>query len=147
MPGSRFVAFIISNQCGQVLGSRALREGHCDLRTGYNVRQRVTQHMQETGENLIERVFEQVTDEPIAAFPVQTSNLRMDSTLSASNIRQATRLQVLVEVRQRTQRMLDAADQQRYGDEVAPPARAPRVSPFPRCGERTMPRSCRASAR
>ena len=44
----------------------------------------------------------------------------MDRTLSASTIRQATRLQVLVEVRQRTQRMLDAADQQRYGDEVAP---------------------------
>ncbi len=44
----------------------------------------------------------------------------MDRTLSASTIRQATRRQVLVEVRQRTQRMLDEADHQRSGDEVAP---------------------------
>ena len=102
------------------LGYRDLSEGHFDLRTVYNVRQRVTQHMQETGENLIERVFEQVTDEQIAAFPLQTSKLRMDRTLIASNIRPATRLLVLVEVRQRTQRMLDEADQQRSGDEVAP---------------------------
>ena len=107
-------------QVRSALGSRALREGHCDLRTGYNVRQRVTQHRHETGENLIARGCEQVTDAPIAAFPVQTSNLRMDRTLSASTIRQATRLQVLVEGLQRTQRMLDEADQQRSGDEVAP---------------------------
>jgi len=107
-------------QVRSALGSRALREGHCDLRTGDNVRQRVTQHTQATGEKLIARGCEQVTDAQIAAFPVQTSNLRMDRTLSASTIRQATRRQVLVEVRQRTQRMLDEADQQRSGDEVAP---------------------------
>jgi hypothetical protein len=44
----------------------------------------------------------------------------MDRTLSASTIRQATRLQWLVEGLQRTQRMLDEADHQRYGDEFAP---------------------------
>ena len=104
----------------RVLGYRDLSEGHCDLRTGYNVRQRVTQHRHETGENLIACGCEQVTDAQIAAFPVQTSNRRMDRTLSASTIRQATRLQVLVEGLQRTQRMLDEADQQRSGDEVAP---------------------------
>jgi hypothetical protein len=102
------------------LGSRDVSEGHFDLRTVDNVRQRVTQPMQETGANLIARGFEQVTDAQIAAFPVQTSNLRMDRTLIASTIRQATRLQVLVEALQRTQRMLDEADQQRYGDEFAP---------------------------
>jgi hypothetical protein len=107
-------------QVRSALGSRDLSEGHCDLRTVDNFRQRVTQPMQETGENLIERVCEQVTDAQIAAFHVQTSKLRMDSTLIASTIRQATRLQVLVEVLQRTQRMLDEADQQRSGDEFAP---------------------------
>jgi hypothetical protein len=112
--------FCFDVQVRYALGYRDLSEGHFDLRTVYTFRQRVTQHMQETGENLIERVFEQVTDEQIAAFHLQTSKLRMDSTLIASNIRQATRLQVLVEVLQRTQRMLDEADQQRYGDEFAP---------------------------
>jgi len=62
-----------------------------------NVRQRVTQHMQATGENSIARVFEPVADEQIAAFLVQMSKLRMDSTLIAGSIRQATRLQLLVE--------------------------------------------------
>jgi hypothetical protein len=65
--------FCFDVQVRYALGYRDLSEGHFDLRTVYNFRQRVTQHMQETGENLIERVFEQVTDEQIAAFHVQTS--------------------------------------------------------------------------
>ena len=83
--------FCFAVQVRSALGSRDVREGHCDLRTVDNVRQRVTQPMQETGENLIERVFEQVTDEQIAAFPLQTSKLRMDSTLIASNIKRPRR--------------------------------------------------------
>jgi hypothetical protein len=45
-------------QVRSALGSRDVSEGHCDLRTVDNVRQRVTQPMHETGENLIERVCE-----------------------------------------------------------------------------------------
>jgi len=107
-------------QVRYALGYRDLSEGHFDLRTVYNFRQRVSRHMQETGEDLIERAFEQVTDDQIAAFDLKTNKLRMDSTLIASNIRQATRLQLLVEVLQRTQRMLDEEDQQRYADDFAP---------------------------
>lgn len=112
--------FCFDVQVRYALGYRDLSEGHFDLRTVYNFRQRVTRHMQESGENLIERAFEQVTDEQIAAFNLKTTKLRMDSTLIASNIRQASRLQLLVEVLQRAQRMLDEADQQRYGDDFAP---------------------------
>lgn len=102
------------------LGYRDLSEGHFELRTVYNFRQRVTEHMQETGENLIEAAFEQVTDEQIAAFELKTTNLRMDSTLIASNIREMSRLQLLVEVLQRVHRMLDEPDQQRYAEAFAP---------------------------
>jgi hypothetical protein len=102
------------------LGYRDLSEGHFELRTVYNFRQRMTQHMQETGENLIEAAFEQVTDEQIAAFELKSNKLRMDSTLIASNIREMSRLQLLVEVLQRVHRMLAEPDQQRYTDEFEP---------------------------
>jgi hypothetical protein len=106
-------------QVRYALGYRDLSEGHFELRTVYNFRQRVAQHMQETGENLIERAFEQVTDDQIAAFELKTNKLRMDSTLIASNIRQTTRLQLLIEVLHRVHRMLDEGDQQRYADDFA----------------------------
>jgi hypothetical protein len=106
-------------QVRYALGYRDLSEGHFELRTVYNFRQRVAQHMQETGENLVERAFEQVTDDQMAAFELKTNKLRMDSTLIASNIRQTTRLQLLIEVLQRVQRMLDEGDQQWYADDLA----------------------------
>jgi hypothetical protein len=112
--------FCFDVQVRYALGYRDLSEGHFELRTVYNFRQRVAQHMQETGENLIERGFEQVTDDQMAAFELKTNKLRMDSTLIASNIRHTTRLQLLIEVLQRVQRMLDEGDQQRYADDLAP---------------------------
>jgi hypothetical protein len=112
--------FCYDVQVRYALGYRDLSEGHFELRTVYNFRQRVTKHMQETGQNLIEVAFEQVTDEQIAAFELKTNNLRMDSTLIASNIREMSRLQLLVEVLQRVHRMLDEPDQQRYAEAFAP---------------------------
>jgi hypothetical protein len=76
--------------------------------------------MKDTGENLYERAFEQVTDEQLAAFELKTGQLRVDSTQIASNIRAMSRLQLLVEVLQRVQRMLNEIDQKRYADEFAP---------------------------
>jgi len=112
--------FCYDVQVRYALGYRDLSEGHFELRTVYNFRQRVTEHMQSTGENLIEVAFEQVTDEQIAAFELKTHNLRMDSTLIASNIRKMSRLQLLVEVLQRVHRMLAEPDQQRYAEEFVP---------------------------
>jgi hypothetical protein len=112
--------FCYDVQVRYALGYRDLSEGHFELRTVYNFRQRVTEHMQGTGENLIEAAFEQVTDEQIVAFELKTHHLRMDSTLIASNIREMSRLQLLVEVLQRVHRMLADQDQQRYAEEFAP---------------------------
>ena len=75
-----------------------------ELRTVYNFRKRLTQHMQRTGENLLDQAFEDVTDAQIAAFGLRTDKQRMDSTLVASNIRELSRLQLLVEVLQRVHR-------------------------------------------
>jgi hypothetical protein len=114
-----FDHFCFDVQVRYAVGHRDLSEGHFDLRTVYNFRYRAVKHMQETGENLFDQAFEQITDEQVAAFNLKTDKLRMDSTLVASNIRQTTRLQLLVEVLQRVHRILDEDDQQRYADDFA----------------------------
>ena len=113
-------AFCYNVQVRYALGYRDLSEGHFELRTLYNFRQRLTNHMQETGENLVEKAFEQITDEQIDAFRLSTKKLRMDSTMIASNIRSMSRLQLLVEVVQRVHRMLRPPDQQRFAEDFAP---------------------------
>ena len=112
--------FSFDVQVRYALGYRDLSEGHFVLRTVYNFRERVTRHMEETGENLYARAFEQVTDEQLAAFELKTGKLRVDSTQIASNIRAMSRLQLLVEVLQRVHRMLNEIDQKRYADEFEP---------------------------
>ena len=106
--------FSYNMQVRYALGYRDFAEGYLDIRTVYNFRRRLTEHMRQTGENLLEQAFEQVTDEQIAALTLKTDKLRMDSTLVSSNIRQMSRLQLLVEVLQRVWRMLSEADQARY---------------------------------
>jgi len=107
-------------QVRYALGYRDLTVGHFELRTVYNFRRRLVQHMQETGENLLEEAFEQVTDEQIEALELKTGKLRMDSTQIASNIRQMSRVQLLVEVVQRVWRILGEGDQGQYAAVFAP---------------------------
>ena len=113
-------AYTFDLQVRYALGYHQLGEGDFDIRTVYNFRSRVAQHMQETGENLIERAFEQVTDEQVKVYQLKTGKLRVDSTQIASNIRRFTRLRLLVEVMQRMHRVLSEVDQERYADENAP---------------------------
>ncbi len=112
--------FCYDTQVRYALGYRDLREGHFELRTMYNFRRRLSQQMQASGENLIEKAFEQVTDEQMVAFQLKTNKLRMDSTLIASNIREMSRLQLLVEVLQRTHRIFKEVEQEQYADDFAP---------------------------
>jgi hypothetical protein len=69
---------------------------------------------------LLEQVFEQVTDAQLRDLQVRTGMQRMDSTQIASNIVDASRLQLLVAAIQRVHRILSAADQQRLGDRFEP---------------------------
>jgi len=101
-------------QVRYALGYRDLSESVPQLRTVYNFRRRVSAYMQEIGINLIECVFEQVTDEQLATLALKSDKLRTDSTLVSSNMREMSRLQLLVEVLQRVWRMLSEVDQARY---------------------------------
>jgi hypothetical protein len=113
-------AFCFDLQVRYALGYRNLGEGTFDLRTVYYFRQRLAEHMGRTGENLIERAFEEVTDEQIRALRLKTGKVRMDSTEIASNICNMSRLHLLVEVLQRVHRMLSEIDQARYWEAFIP---------------------------
>ena len=112
--------FSYDMQVRYALGYQQLGEGDFDLRSLYYFRGRVGRYMQETGVNLIEKAFEQVTDQQLQAYHLKTGQQRMDSTQIASNIREMSRLQLLVEVVQRVQHMLSESDQVRYAAELEP---------------------------
>ena len=112
--------FCYDIQVRYALGYRQLGEGDFDLRTLYYFRERLSRYMQETGINLLDQAFEKVTDQQLAAYQVKTGKQRMDSVQVSSNIRQMGRVQLLVEVLQRVERMLNEADQQRYAEAFGP---------------------------
>jgi len=112
-------AFYFNLQVRYAVGLRTLGDGHFELRTLYNFRQRLSEYMQQTGQNLLEQVFEELTEEQCAVMGLKTGKVRMDSTYVASNIREYSRLQLLVEVIQRVYRMLSEVDQARYAADFA----------------------------
>jgi len=115
-----YEAFLYNMQVRFALGYDEFVKGDFELRTMYYFRERLSRYMQETGINLLEKAFEKVTDQQIAAYQLKTGKQRMDSTQIASNIRIMGRLQLLVEVLQRVYRMLTVEDQGHYAEDFAP---------------------------
>ena len=112
--------FVFDLQVRYALGYRSLREGGFELRTLYNFRRRLSEYNQATGKNLVEKAFEDITDQQVVALKVRTSIQRMDSTQIASNILDMSRLQLLVEGIQRMQRLLSEAEQQACQEWLSP---------------------------
>jgi hypothetical protein len=107
-------------QVRYALGYDRLGDGDFAIRTLYYFRERLSRHYLETGINLLEQTFEQITDVQIQELQVRTGIQRMDSTQIASNIVKASRLQLLVEAIQRTYRILSEADRIRLAEKFAP---------------------------
>jgi len=101
-------------QVRHALGLHDLRHEIFTLRTLYNFRRRVREYAEETSINLIQKVFEQVTDEQLETVALATGWQRMDSTQVLSNLAQMTRLELLVAVLQAVHRQLPEAAQQRW---------------------------------
>lgn len=97
------------------LGMHDLREEIFTERTMYNFRRRVREYAQETGVNLMQKAFEQITDAQLEALSLETGWQRMDSTQLLSNLARMTRLELMVAVLQAVYRGLVETDQQRYG--------------------------------
>jgi len=107
-------------QVRYALGYDRLGDGDFAIRTLYYFRERLSKHNIETGANLLEQAFEQITDAQIIDIQVRTGMQRMDSTQIASNVVDASRLRLLVEAIQRVHRILSEVDQTRLAESFAP---------------------------
>jgi hypothetical protein len=115
-----YARFCYDLQVRYALGYDRLGDGDFEIRTLYYFRERLSRYMQASGINLLDKAFEQVTDEQITAYQLKTGKQRMDSTQIASNIRGMSRLKLLVEVLQRVHRLLTEEEQGLYAEVFAP---------------------------
>ncbi len=77
-------------QVGYALGLDQLSDGDFEICTLYYFRKRLSKHFINTGENLLEKAFEQITDAQIIDLKLRTGMQRMDSTQIAINIASAS---------------------------------------------------------
>jgi len=82
--------------------------------TLFNFQNRLNDHFIRTGENLLEQVFDGLTENQLKALKLKTNIQRTDSTFAASNIRNYSRLQLLVEMIIRIYRVLSESDKARF---------------------------------
>ena len=78
--------------------------------TIFNFQNRLNDHFIRTGENLLEQVFDGLTENQTKDLKLKTNIQRTDSTFAASNIRSYSRLQLLVEMIIRIYRVLSESD-------------------------------------
>jgi hypothetical protein len=88
--------------------------------TLFNFQNRLSKHFSETGEILLEKVFDQLTDKQLKTLKIKTNIQRTDSFAAASNIRNYTRLQLLVELIIRIYRVLSDEDKKRFEEQFEP---------------------------
>ena len=86
--------------------------------TLFDFQNRILEHEQQTGINLIEQVFDNLTAKQIKQLSLKTDIQRTDSTLISSNIRKYSRIQLLIEVLIRLERILDETDKQLIGEQL-----------------------------
>ena len=90
-------SFLFDMQVRYAVGYESLNDGSFAIRSLYHFRQRLSEYHQKHDVNLLERAFEGIVDEQIKRLNVRTKKLRMDSTQIASDIRDSSRLHLLVE--------------------------------------------------
>lgn len=82
--------------------------------TFYNFQNKLLTHFIQTGENLLETVFDKLTAQQLKQLKIKTNIQRMDSFQALSNIRSYSRIQLLVEMLIRLHRILDGNDKKRF---------------------------------
>ena len=100
------------------LGLASIDEVPFSRATLFNFQNRVLEHEYQTGINLIEQVFDGLTAEQIKQLSLKTNIQRTDSTLISSNIRKYSRIQLLIEVLIRLERILEETDKQQIGEQL-----------------------------
>ncbi len=100
------------------LGLISIDEVPFSRATLFNFQNRLLEYEQQTGINLIEQVFDSLTAQQIKQLSLKADIQRTDSTLISSNIRKYSRIQLLIEVLIRLERILDETDRQRIGEQL-----------------------------
>lgn len=93
------------------LGLWSLAEEPFCRATLFNFQKRLREHMGRTGQDKFQVVFDRLSQEDLERFGLKSEVQRCDSTQLGSNIRQYTRIELLVEVVLRMWRVLTEADQ------------------------------------
>lgn len=97
------------------LGLSTIDEMPFSRATLFNFQNRILAYEDKTGINLIEQVFDSLSAEQLKQLSIKADIQRTDSTLISSNIRKYSRVQLLIEVLIRLERILDESDIQHIG--------------------------------
>ena len=101
------------------LGLWSLAEEPFCRATLFNFQKRLRGHMGRTGQDKFQGVFDRFSQEDLERFGLKGEVQRCDSTQLGSNIRQYTRIELLVEVVLRMWRVLTEADQALHAERFA----------------------------
>ena len=96
------------------LGLDTLEEMPFSPATIFNFQNRINNHFIHSGENLLMQVFDKLTAKQLKVLRLKTNIQRTDSFSAASNIRNYSRLQLLVELIVRIWRVLSEGDKERF---------------------------------
>jgi hypothetical protein len=106
------------------LGLWSLDEEPFCRATLFNFQNRLRDHTVQTGQDKFEAVFDRLTQEQLKRLGLKSTTQRCDSTQIGSNIREYTRIELLVEVVLRMWRILDQAAQAEHAERFAAYVRA-----------------------
>jgi len=102
------------------LGLQTLDEVPFSEATLFNFQNRLASHFIQTGENLLEKAFDHLTQKQLKELNIKTDIQRTDSFQAASNIRRYSRLQLLVEMLIRIHKVITEEDRKEYEELFSP---------------------------
>jgi hypothetical protein len=102
------------------LGLDTLEETPFCPATFFNFQNRLLRHFTQTGENLLEGVFDGFTRQQLKILKIKTDIQRSDSFMAMSNIRSYSRTQLLIEMLIRLHRVLSDEDKRRFEELLDP---------------------------
>jgi hypothetical protein len=102
------------------LGLDTLEETPFCPATFFNFQNRLLSYFVESGENLLESVFDDLTQQQLKTLKIKTDIQRSDSFMAMSNIRSYGRTQLLIEVLIRLHRVLSDQDKAVFNDVLSP---------------------------
>lgn len=100
------------------LGLENIDDVPFSMATIFDFQNRLCAHEQDTGINLIEKVFDGLSAKQIKQLSLKAGIQRTDSTLVSSNIKKYSRMQLLIEIILRVLRILDDRDKELFSEKL-----------------------------